>query len=282
MITSPMLAASIEDISLLKYPLLATPKLDGIRCLIVEGRALTRHFKRIPNHYIRNVLASFCPMDGELISGANFQTTTSAVMTEEGIPTFKYVVFDYLCDYYMPYFKRVELLKGLQLPNWITILDPFLIKNESELLIYEQNKLEQGYEGIILRSHYGPYKCGRSTLKEGYMMKLKRFSDSEATIIGFIEQFQNNNKQTENELGNSKRSSAQDNLSGKDTLGSIMVKDLVSGVEFKIGTGFNAEQRKEIWSNRSLYMMKTITYKYQKHGVKILPRCPVFKGFRND
>jgi DNA ligase-1 len=38
----PMLATKCENPAALKFPVLATPKLDGIRCLKLGGKALTR------------------------------------------------------------------------------------------------------------------------------------------------------------------------------------------------------------------------------------------------
>ena len=40
-ITKPMLAGKCEHPDALSFPVLATPKLDGIRCLKLNGRALT-------------------------------------------------------------------------------------------------------------------------------------------------------------------------------------------------------------------------------------------------
>ena len=47
----PMLAKDFEE-RLLRFPYFATPKLDGIRCLVVEGGAKTRSMKRLPNEYV--------------------------------------------------------------------------------------------------------------------------------------------------------------------------------------------------------------------------------------
>ena len=95
-ITKPMLAGTIEDIYKLDYPVICTPKLDGIRCLKIGGRAVSRTFKSIQNNYIRTILEKLLPdgMDGEIISGKNFQETTSAVMREEGEPEFVFWAFD--------------------------------------------------------------------------------------------------------------------------------------------------------------------------------------------
>ena len=39
-----MLAVSCEDIEKIQYPVLGTPKIDGIRCLKINGKAVTEEF----------------------------------------------------------------------------------------------------------------------------------------------------------------------------------------------------------------------------------------------
>ncbi len=41
----PMLSHTIEDTSKIKFPVLVSQKLDGIRCLIINGVAVSRNSK---------------------------------------------------------------------------------------------------------------------------------------------------------------------------------------------------------------------------------------------
>lgn len=293
-ITKPMLAAAVKDIADLKYPVLATPKLDGIRCLVVNGKAVSRKFKPIPNHYIRNWIEANCPegFDGEImIPGQDFNTVQSQVMSQEGEPKFRYWVFDWVNnDLNETYLSRSDRLtqwaendksSSSNLPT-IEILLPTEITTSNELKDFEADKITEGFEGVIVRSPDSPYKCGRSTLKEGYLLKIKRFEDSEAEIIGFEEQLRNDNELTTNELGYAKRSGHKANLVPAGTLGTLLVRDLISGVEFGIGTGLSDLDRIMIWATRDAVLGKVITYKYQPAGVKDKPRFPVFKGFRHE
>ena len=100
----------------------------------------------------------------------------------------------------------------------IRLLEQFLVRDEEAMLAYEVKCVEAGYEGIILRHPEAPYKFGRSTVKEGYLLKVKRFVDSESEIIGFEEEMFNGNVALKNELGRTKRSTAAAGLVGKDTL----------------------------------------------------------------
>lgn len=288
----PTLAATVVDLSTLRYPLLATPKIDGVRCFImaVDGRlehriAVSRNLKSIPNHNIRTLLNRLpIGFDGEIVCPGGFNSTQSAVMSYNGNPPFMFHAFD-LYSSTAPYYERVANLirwcKMCPCP-WVSPLVPDQLDNEQELLDYEAIALEKGYEGVMLRHPEGPYKHGRSTLKEHYLLKLKRFLDSEAVIEDFEEKVTNENEQTTDALGLSKRSSHAHNLVGADTLGSLFVKDLTTGQRFSIGSGFDDLLRTKIWANRSSYLGQTITYKYQPHGMKDAPRFPVFKCFKED
>ena len=70
----PMLAATYKNDEQLEFPLLATPKVDGVRALIVNGKLVSRSFKPIPNDKIRSVLEDMLPegADGELSCGRHY------------------------------------------------------------------------------------------------------------------------------------------------------------------------------------------------------------------
>lgn len=289
MITKPMLAVE-ADLDSLKYPALATPKLDGIRCVVVGGKALSRTFKPIPNHHIRNLIEQNCPdgFDGEIIiPGADFNATQSQVMSFEGTPNFQFAVFDYVTEGLdKPYVLRVAELESWfehapeGFPVNVRIISPVIVRSESELTYWSKRNLELGYEGTMLRSPESPYKCGRSTVREGYLLKIKPFQDSEAEVIGFVEQLTNNNEAKKNEVGATKRSKAKANLVPNGKLGALQVRDLKTGVEFEVGTGFTDEERRVIWEHQDIYLGKFVTYQFLPYGVKDKPRNPSFKGFR--
>ncbi len=282
-----MLAGKCEDTTKIIYPVLGTPKLDGIRGVMINGKALTRSFKPIPNRFIRTKLEATCysGFDGEIVvKGKLFNDISSDVMSEGGEPDFTYVVFDYCIDPNETYQMRMERLCKQPIIPRVEYLLPTIINNVTELAQFEEKCLVDGYEGIIFRSCNSPYKFGRSTEREGYMLKLKRFTDSEAMILSLHEQMHNNNEATKDVFGHTDRRSCQENLMPANTLGKFWVKDVYSSAEFGIGTGrgLTKELRKEIWTNQSKYVGKLIKYKSQKFGEKDVPRLPVFLGFRNE
>jgi len=284
-ITKPMLACTLEGMDSIVFPVLATPKLDGIRCLIQNGQAVSRNFKPIQNSYIREQMYPLPDgLDGELIlEGKKFNEVSSAVMSGDGEPDFRYYVFDYVSDELgKPYNERMAELDKLPLPSFCVKLLPKVINDLSTLLAYENKCVGEGYEGVMIRTPNSPYKCGRSTSREGYLQKIKRFTDSEAAIIDFEEREHNANEATTDLLGHTKRSSHQENMVKTGTLGALRVRDVKTQVEFKIGTGYDDALRQEIWDNKDKYSKLLVKYKSQASGAKEAPRFPVFIGFRNE
>jgi len=293
----PMLAESLLDVATLRLPCYASDKEDGIRCLLMEsvitaGRriAYSRSLKPIANAHIRATLEqSTLPLgiDGELIVGDNFQQTASGVMSVGGEPDFKYRVFDWFGDgNWMPYVERyaklTEICAQFKHYSWLELLPHKLITTLDELAAYETDAIARGKEGVMLRAPQGRYKWGRSTLTQQWLLKLKRFVDSDAQVIGFAELMHNTNDMGRDSRGYAERSDCIDGLVAGGMLGSLHCRDLRSGKTFNIGTGFTHAQRIDIWRNQSHYLHKKLSYKSQDFGVKDAPRCPVFLRWRPD
>lgn len=289
MITQPILAAKKPVFENIKFPVLATPKIDGIRCLKVNGKAVSRSFKPIPNHHIRNMIEAHCPdgFDGEILCGEGFSDVQSMVMGREGTPDFTYLVFDIVRNSLdTPYAERqIHLAEEFSNTNILTFCKPLygvLVNSLDELKDIMAKHLEEGHEGTMIRSPESPYKCGRASLKEGYLTAIKYFEDGEAEVYGFEELMHNENEKELDAFGHSERASKKENMVPGNTLGAFLVRKS-DGVEFKIGTGkgLTAALRKEIWDNKEQYIGKLVHYRSQPHGVKDKPRIPVWHGFRS-
>jgi DNA ligase-1 len=283
-----MLAETCEDMTKLTFPLLASPKLDGIRCLLHNGVAFSRSLKPLPNQFIQKELAKLKALhgaDGELMVGETFQAVTSGVMSRDGEPDFALHVFDRHDQREgEPFANRLALAERdfAGLGKRVKLVPHLLVNSIDELRKVVDAHLASGYEGTMIRSLDGPYKNGRSSLREGYLLKLKPFKDDEAIVTGFYEQEENLNEKKTSELGLSKRSSHQANKRGKGTLGGFYVKHATFG-NFNIGTGrgLTAELRQHIWNNQAEHMGKLVKFRYQEAGTKDKPRIPVFLGFRS-
>ncbi|MCB1734312.1 MAG: DNA ligase [Gammaproteobacteria bacterium] len=108
----------------------------------------------------------------------------------------------------------------------------------------------KGGEGLVLRNPSAPYTTGRS--KDA--LKLKRFDDMEAVVIG--------------------HKPGQGRLSGR--LGALLV-ELPDGQRLHVGTGFSDAER-----THPPAIGSTVTFKHQGFTDRGLPRFPVFLHVRPD
>lgn len=290
----PMLAADLSDVDLstLKYPLLLSPKLDGIRCLVIDGVAYSRNMKPIRNRTVQDWANSLkylgFVLDGELIAGGPtdpncMNNTQSVIMSSDGGDGWRFYALDY-GDLEIAFDTRRDLLDE----HWsngedpkIEIVQHYMVVDEPSLIWHEGEFLRQGYEGVMLRAPNGPYKNGRSTLREGYLMKLKRFMDGEAVIVGVEEAMENQNELTRDELGRAKRSTHQENLVGKGMVGTILVQDPKWGV-MRLSPGkMTHRERVYHWNHKDL-VGQLAHWRAFGYGVKDKPRFPRFYGIRED
>ena len=169
----PMLSATCDDTKLLTYPLMASPKLDGIRAIVdPELGLVSRNLKPIRNIFTRDQFSTpfLEGLDGELILGAHdatvFRRTTSAVSAFEGCPDVTLWVFD-VQGVDAGFQERYEYLMSNVHSRFtnVRVVPHQFIKNHVELAVYEESCLSAGYEGVMVRSLDGAYKEGRATVR---------------------------------------------------------------------------------------------------------------------
>jgi DNA ligase-1 len=297
----PMLSGKVpDDLDKIRYPVLASTKLDGIRCVVDEhGNAFTRNMKPVPNEYVRAKikLAGLRNLDGELVVGEPtgndvINRTSSGVMARTGEPLFRYYVFD--CFDNPPYHFEWRLEDAVKKVNkarkaghlWVHRVPHIILGNSQHLTEFAERKVAEGYEGAMLRSMDGKYKFGRATTKEGGLLKYKFFEDAEARVVGAVELMHNENEQTRDELGRSKRSKKKSGLVATGKLGALVCE--FKGKRFEIGTGFTEQQRVSYWrlakeaSHFDGSPFPLASFKYQGLTPDGVPRFPVFREFRND
>lgn len=289
----PMLASE-ANLNKLTFPLLVSPKLDGIRAVVRNGVVLSRSLKPIPNAHVQELFGrpEYEGFDGELIVGSPvapdvFHVTSGAVRRRDGKPFVRFFVFDIIPpSLQITYSERREYLEhafGALAHRPVELVSEFQVTSLAGLELVEEECLKRGYEGVMLRSPDGLYKFGRSSVTEGYLLKLKRFKDSEARILAVEELMHNGNEAKTNELGRTERSSHKENLVPAGTMGKLYVEDIHTGQRFRIGTGFTAEQRAEFWERHLLGTAQglVVKYKFFPVGVKELPRHPSYLGLRD-
>lgn len=278
----PMLAVQAK-IPEIRYPVFGSYKMDGIRAMVVDGQLISRTLKPIPNNWLRSQFGKkkYEGLDGELTliddSGCavpdGYRDTVSLVMTEDYEPQgISWVTFDCFNSPDEPYYKRLESVHSFRVRT-------VLIENEQQLMAFEAEALNKNYEGIIIRDPDAPYKFGRSTLKQGWMLKVKRFEDDEAKVVDFEELMHNTNPAQLDERGYTKHTSHQENKVPMDRLGALVV--IWQGQLLRIGSGFTKMERYTIWRYKEKYRGKLVKFKYLRTGMKDLPRHPVFLGWRH-
>lgn len=277
-----------------KGPLIVSPKEDGIRLQVCGSIGYSgRQGKQLPNEYIQSFIQmqlSGAFLDGEIVcldqnnerlpfadiifpTGERISGIESLLMTRSGAPNFRYLVFDDLTHPFMSYSMRLMMAKnqidflhtrGLQ--KYIQMMPFWTAYCVKDLVLFEQRCVDSGYEGICVRHTTGPYKEGRSTLNERFLLKHKRFTDDEAYIIGMEPLYSEVEQCT------------------KDTMGSLVCRSAKFDEEFNIGTGFTPQMRKWFWDHYESVCNppSKCTYKYQPHGTRDRPRSPVFKNLRNS
>lgn len=295
-----------KQLSNLNYPVMLSAKIDGIRCHVEKAMCvdlpvvLSRKNKAIPNRSIREYLSDpkYLNLDGELVVGkANtadcYNRSQSGVMSHDGQPDFRFMVFDWTDENgefdfqtrYTQLQKRFKITPEIGLR--VILIPQTWAYSADDVIAFEDKMVSKGWEGIMSRSVQGKYKQGRSTLTEQILIKVKRFVDSEAEVLGYYEQQTNLNVAVINEVGRSKRSSHKENKVNNGHLGGLHVRDVTTGVEFDVGTmeGFTKTQRRTMWQaleiHPDLLLGKIVKYKKFPVGEKDKPRHPIMVGFRD-
>ena len=270
----------VADLPKLRYPVICSPKYDGIRGLSVNKQIMSRNEKPLPNAHVQRLLQGVGPFDGEVLVPGDFNTVQSVIMSHSALPSnLRYNVFD-LTDtswHSAPFHRRLDYLKLLveELNHPLVRLAPQRLCNTPEEVIafYEEVLAYDDpwdYDGLIIRDPNAPYKYGRSTLKQGWMLKLKPWQDDEGIIVGFEELLHNLDTSCKR----------QENMVGGDTLGKFILN--YNGQELKVGggKGLTLERRLHYWFNQEKYLGKKLTFKHlglSKYGI---PRHPNYKGVR--
>lgn len=296
MLAAPLLPPDVEHtdevvynaMRSLRFPVGATIKEDGIRGLR-RNCFVSRTLKLIPNDRIRE-RANKLPygFDVEISNRSLMYNDIESIVMSGEHPDSDKILF-YVLDWFNEDLSYQHRIQGAF--DWCVlnphpdVIAPYITicKNAAELLAFEKLTIEKNGEGICFRTLDSPYKQGRSTLQEQWLVKLARYVRSECTIIGFIEQEENLNRRRHNSVGMMARSKSISGMRGKDTLGAFLVKDS-TGLEFKVGSGvgLTTQLRKSIWKQQDKYMNKQITIKHKAHGRLVKPRSPIFVGFREE
>lgn len=309
--TKPMLATDWDEAKL-RFPLIAQPKIDGVRGLNMHGGLTGRSLKLFKNRYTGRFYSQdfFKGFDGELAAAEEThpdlcRLTTSAVGTIAGEPFTLWWLFDYITPetvslpYLARYGKLEDTINELQLrPDchpWaghLRLVPMKLIHTLEELLEYDAENLDCGYEGTIIRDPHGKHKQGRSTVREGGLLRIKQFTESEAEVLEIVQGESNQNEAQTNELGLQFRSSHQENMVPNGLVGSLTCRALATvedrgrvviqeGQVITVSPGnMPHDLRRYYFENQHELVKKIIKFKFFPKGIKDKPRFPTFVTIR--
>ena len=275
------LAEKMTDKILQKLPdtVCIEPKLDGIRCLAIvqngQCEIYARSGKQITNFddTIGRELATLPPAvyDGEIMD-EDFTALMRQARRKENVD---------VSGSYLALFDAIELgewdtrtgrepfrhrrqrlvgaLEGRDFQYLRLVEQRDVHKSPDTIDAQHREFVAQGYEGAMVKNPDAPYCFGRSDA----VIKVKSFFDADLTVVGFKE-------------GTGKHV-------GK--LGSILVD--FEGNEVNVGSGFDDEQREEVWRSRDKYLGMTAEVRYQEvtldsEGKPNSLRFPTFVCWRLD
>lgn len=287
----PMKAPSegIKDLRTLTYPMYFSPKVDGLRAMGHMDRLNSSSMSEFPNDHLNQLMRGprLNGLDGELVVGAPYgqdvmRRTNSGITSQAGEPDFTLYAFD-CWNALLPYHERQRAVHAMvaalpiRMRTRVQVMPQTLCESAGEAEELEAAWLAQGYEGAMARSPLGMYKFGRATYREGTILKVKRFVDSEAAWVGQEEAMGNSNEKLES----GRRSTRREGLAPLGMLGTIIGMDLQTGAEVRVGPGrLTHRERRLLHERPELAVKRIFTYKHFPADGFEAPRHPVFKCWR--
>lgn len=281
----------------MKYPLVASYKLDGIRAIIHNGEIYSRSWKPIPNKQISQgstqvvlQLSLVYPewyFDGELFSQTlSFQEICSQVMSHDVKPD-ESLQF-WLFDVFVPeekdanYMERQSVLTAFSRRYNLPTPDRFHCNQPRDVTVAMDYALEAGYEGLILNAPDAPYKCGRITIPSGNGYKLKPYRTFDSKIVGVTQAtvVDPNAEKKINELGYSETSNKKGDRVPIEKAACFTVEWEDTTVDVVLA--MTDEEKELVWANREDYVGKVVEWKGMLVGAKDKPRHPFTIRMRPD
>ena len=264
----PMLAVKYNK-NYIKFPCMVQPKLDGVRCIVFEGKDHDIHLKSRRNKelilpHIKEYLSKhrdLLPLDGELYNHKEltFQEIISAVKKlSDKTNKIVLTVYDKPIPSENNYNRWSKLIKKSKLvvkkKDPIKFLETKICNSLEEIYAYHDKCVSEGYEGIIIRNFDGLYEFG---YRSNNLIKYKKFSDEEFEVLDIVE------------------------ATGRDKGTGIFILKTKEGKVFKARPQGNKVLRASYLLNRSKLIGKYCTVKYQELSTYGIPRFPSVIAIRD-
>jgi len=274
----PMLAYPVSD-KPINYDnkISMQPKLDGVRCLIQYDNSQVKAYSRTGKEWknIDHILFNLKPwfalnpdviLDGELYNHDlknDFEKIISLVRKQkpddidmlESADMVQFHCYDIIDETKTFEERNNFIIQAVPRNHCVKHVKTQTVGSETLAKVVHQQNLNDGYEGSILRTN-DVYACKRSH----NLRKFKDFSDTEATIIGYVD-------------GKGKRTG---------TLGKFIMQD-DEGVEFGCppGKGYTYKDLANMLDNIGDYIGQRATFTFFERTKAGSYRHPLFKCIRN-
>jgi len=268
----PMLAHQYNNKkSEIKFPCFVQPKLDGVRCVLVDNKLYSRNGNRFPAlPHIEDELKlnnkDNLILDGELFTDdINFEKIVGLVKkfkkSEEDEKNSEKIylnIFDYI-DSKLTYEQRLKNLNNFFEKNknmkYIKQVKTEECEKEENINDFLEKYTKEGFEGVIIRNKNGQYEENNRSVN---LQKLKKFVDEEFEIIDYT----------------------TPNI-GKEVGCVIWICKTKEGKKFNVRPSGNYQERKNLYRNAKKYIGKMLTVRYQELTNGNIPRFPVGVAIRD-
>lgn len=268
----PMLAHPIDKVKLVEFPAHFQPKLDGHRAIVTkkDGKMVMYSRQGKPITSMGHILSHLDKkmsegefLDGELyLHGVELQSIGSLIKREQaGSENVAYHVYDIMMD--EPYTDRWNKLREIVgIANFTTarLVPTMIAYSMDEAQIFTEDAIKEGYEGGILRTPDKGYLTG---FRSRQLLKIKKFDDSEHTIVDVVE--------------------GKDRLCNDVNLKvACFVCETPDGQQFEVTSMGDMHEKDRTWHNREFFIGKTLTVKHSGYTKDKKPWHPVALRLRED
>jgi DNA ligase-1 len=271
----PQYVSTLQDISM---PVFVTPKLEGLRCIISQGRLIgVEH--AISNERILELCRDLPELDGELVVGRErggnvWARTVAGALRTEGDPEFTLWASDTIEEAYrhMPYRQRYGRVKTLveQAGKPYLKLAPLQVCTEAQqVIMLERVAIEQGLDGVILRDPDAPYIYGSQDLDDPAMAVLKRYRMDYGVIVDIIEEMRTQ--------AGGRLPPPHVKLQPAGRARGLVVAHRVLGV-FMLTEGIDHGQRARLWIDREKLYGRRVCFRIH---LSDKTRDPIFAGIED-
>lgn len=292
----------------IRYPMLASTKYDGHRMLAITGtRFLTPSGKDHVNQHILEHFKEFwlfcrnrdLVIDAELWSPRMaFNELQSAIRTHYaklpdhvGLYVFDMLTLDEWNDecqirpYNFRYYAYTGIFSDHSFPHVFPVWQ-YVAGDSTSAEAMFNDALEEGHEGIMLRSPNATYKHGRCTHLESHMYKFKHFVRQDAVIVGFeqMQRLKHGVARTTNEAGLLEPTYRAEDYEPVESVGAFIVSQDGGATTFKLkpGKGWTQKDREAWWHSRFALLGMSVEFSYMPHGTLNAPRIGSLERFRPD